>query len=79
MPSSPRLARSMSLGLVVWVCSFASALSWGQERPAAAASPSKSKSVVATLTIRGELTESAGQVGLFGELEENLGQLIQRQ
>lgn len=78
MPSSPRPVRSISLGLVLCLCSFASTPGWGQERPAAAAAPSKAKSVVATLTVRGELAESAGQVGLFGELEENLGRLIQR-
>lgn len=48
----------------------------GQEKPTAAAN--KTKRTIAELTVRGELTEGAGQVGLFGELTPNLGQLLQR-
>ena len=66
----------MATVLIGWLCAVDAIVLGAQTKEAAAAE--KTAASVAALTIRGSLPESAGQLGLFGQIESNLAELIRR-
>jgi protease-4 len=68
------VSRCHYLAAFLWV----STLAFGQDTQPDTAPAKTTKATVGAVTIKGSLPESAGQSGLFGELETNLGDLIAR-
>ena len=69
------LCMTLLLGLSAFADEKASDTS-GQSKPASDKKPTKT--TVAMMTVKGSLPETAGQLGLFGELEVNLAEFLSR-